>query len=351
MQTNYFVFLAAIAIHSTFETPAVGEEPKPPTDYTKSIARLEEAVREELIVHKLHGMAVALVDDQQIVYSAGFGNVQARQHLSRGSISKLFNAVAVMQLVEQGKLDLDAPIESYGPQFKIVVPFENVPARHPAAALVPSLGHDPRVARGRLLRFPGTGPGGDRSLDPLLRARQPAQYENPLFEHRTVDRRPDPRDGRRRGLCPLSAGTPPQADGHDEFIVPPGRHSAAAAGKVLYASGRRHGGFVEQEAPVFNLGTIPAGNLFTTAEDLGPLCLDAGCRRQSPRQQIVSPATLDQMWTPQLTKDETGFGLGFMVGKFRKHKAISHNGAVYGHSASLRPAAGAKNRRGVLVRR
>ena len=52
-------------------------------------------------------------------------------------------------------------------------------------------------------------------------------------------------------------------------------------------------------------------------------------------KQIVSPATLAQMWTPQLTKEETGFGLGFMVGKFRKHKAISHNGAVYGHSTSL----------------
>ena len=50
---------------------------------------------------------------------------------------------------------------------------------------------------------------------------------------------------------------------------------------------------------------------------------------------IVSRSTLEQMWTPQLTKEETGYGLGFMVGKFGKHRSISHNGAVYGHSASL----------------
>ena len=28
-------------------------------------------------------------------------------------------------------------------------------------------------------------------------------------------------------------------------------------------------------------------------------------------------------------------GLGFLVGKFREHKSVSHSGAVYGHSASL----------------
>jgi len=41
------------------------------------------------------------------------------------------------------------------------------------------------------------------------------------------------------------------------------------------------------------------------------------------------------MWRPQLTTDATGFGLGFMVGRFREHRTISHNGAVYGHSSSL----------------
>ena len=36
----------------------------PPTDYSRAIAKLEKAVRAELAEYHLHGMSVALVDDQ-----------------------------------------------------------------------------------------------------------------------------------------------------------------------------------------------------------------------------------------------------------------------------------------------
>ena len=95
------------------------------TDYSPAIATLEAAIRREMAGHKLHGISIALVDDQQTVYAAGFGNVKRDSIFRAGSISKLFNAIAVMQQVERGKIDLDAPIESYGPQFKMVVTFEH----------------------------------------------------------------------------------------------------------------------------------------------------------------------------------------------------------------------------------
>ena len=41
------------------------------------------------------------------------------------------------------------------------------------------------------------------------------------------------------------------------------------------------------------------------------------------------------MCKPQLTGAESGFGVGFQVGKFRGHKSIGHTGAVYGYTASL----------------
>ena len=49
----------------------------------------------------------------------------------------------------------------------------------------------------------------------------------------------------------------------------------------------------------------------------------------------MKPETLHEMWRPQLTKDSEGFGLGFIVGRFRGHRTISHNGAVYGYSSLL----------------
>ncbi len=61
--------------------------------------------------------------------------------------------------------------------------------------------------------------------------------------------------------------------------------------------------------------------------------LAAGGR--SGGKQIVSQATLAEMWTPQLVAEDIGFGLGFKIGKLRSHKTVSHNGAVYGHSTAL----------------
>jgi hypothetical protein len=95
------------------------------------------------------------------------------------------------------------------------------------------------------------------------------------------------------------------------------------------ADGR--GGWQRREAPLFDLGTIPAGNLFSTVDDIArfasALLANDG--------RLVKPETLAEMWRPQLTKDATGFGLGFLVGKYREHRTVSHSGAIYGHSTSL----------------
>jgi CubicO group peptidase (beta-lactamase class C family) len=39
-----------------------------------------------------------------------------------GSLSKSFTALAVMQLVEAGKIELDAPVQQYLPEFRVADP-------------------------------------------------------------------------------------------------------------------------------------------------------------------------------------------------------------------------------------
>src|SRR5262245_11248223 len=74
------------------------------------------------------GMTVAVVKDGQLFFAKGYGwadvdkglPVDADKTLFRpGSVSKLFTWTAVMQLVEQGKLDLDTDVNTYLTQFKI----------------------------------------------------------------------------------------------------------------------------------------------------------------------------------------------------------------------------------------
>ncbi|MGH8245210.1 MAG: serine hydrolase domain-containing protein, partial [Gammaproteobacteria bacterium] len=71
------------------------------------------------------GLSAAVAMDGTIVWSEGFGyaDVEHRAPVwpaSRfriGSVSKSLTAAAVAKLVEQGKLDLDAPIQRYVPSF------------------------------------------------------------------------------------------------------------------------------------------------------------------------------------------------------------------------------------------
>ena len=70
-------------------------------------------------------LAVAIALDGKIVYAKGFGFSDLEnqvpftaQTVSRiGSVSKTFTALSVMQLVEQGKINLDAEVQTYVPSF------------------------------------------------------------------------------------------------------------------------------------------------------------------------------------------------------------------------------------------
>jgi CubicO group peptidase (beta-lactamase class C family) len=83
-----------------------------PAKYQNAIPKLESTIQEEMAEWNIAGVSVALVNDQEIVYSKGFGEAKQDSIFRAGSISKLFNALAVMQQVDAGNLDLDAPIPS-----------------------------------------------------------------------------------------------------------------------------------------------------------------------------------------------------------------------------------------------
>ena len=102
-------------------------------DYTETVNRFKQLAEAEIERGILTGVSVSLVDDQRCVCAAGFGwadrakrKPATRKTVYRaGSISKLFTALATMQLVEQGKLNLDEPIVTYWPDFRIVDPLDD----------------------------------------------------------------------------------------------------------------------------------------------------------------------------------------------------------------------------------
>lgn len=85
------------------------------------VEALDKEVPERMKAKHVPGMAMAVFDQGEIIYSQGFGlaDVMKQRPVTEetgfniGSISKMFTAWGVMKLVETGKIDLDSPVESY----------------------------------------------------------------------------------------------------------------------------------------------------------------------------------------------------------------------------------------------
>ena len=80
----------------------------------------------QLAYRGIPGVAVGVVYDQQLVWSQGFGFADVKNRVPMtpqvkfriASHSKMFAAIAIMQLREEGRLRLDDPVEKYLPWFK-----------------------------------------------------------------------------------------------------------------------------------------------------------------------------------------------------------------------------------------
>jgi len=105
----------------TIPRPALADAPPD----SAAVQRLGRQFAEQFDVP---GIAVAIVKDDRIVMTLAVGHdangapVTAATPMPVASVSKSFTALAVMQLVEAGKLRLDAPVSDYLPGFRLADP-------------------------------------------------------------------------------------------------------------------------------------------------------------------------------------------------------------------------------------
>jgi CubicO group peptidase (beta-lactamase class C family)/D-alanyl-D-alanine dipeptidase len=313
--------------------------PTDATDYDPAIEKLRAAIRIEVEHKELPAFSLSLVDGDRVVWAGGLGfeDVDERRPATAetvyrvGSISKLFTDLVVLQLVEEGRLDLDAPVTAYLPDFAPRNPYD-VPV-----TLRRMMSH-----RSGLVRESPVGnyfdPGEPTlaatvaSLDDTALVFQPGtrtKYSNAAIAvvGSVVEKSLDvthPEQVRRRILDPLGMR-------HSGFEVTAALESRLATGWMRTYDGRR---FV---APTFPLGTGPAGNMYSSVLDLSKFlsCLFREGRIDEGR--LLKPEMLRLMTTP--VTDAAGepqrFGLGFRVGELDGHRKVGHGGAVYGFSTQL----------------
>lgn len=100
-----------------------------------AISVLERWIDQQVDFHDIPGLSVAVVYDQEIVWSKGFGYSDLEQGTPAspatvyrmGSVTKVFTSTAIMLLRDHGKLRLDDPVSMYLPWFRIKSSFQDAP--------------------------------------------------------------------------------------------------------------------------------------------------------------------------------------------------------------------------------
>ncbi|MGV3485224.1 MAG: serine hydrolase [Planctomycetaceae bacterium] len=308
-------------------------------DYREAIARLQTAIRYELDSKQLPAFSIAIVDGQRTVWAEGFGFQDADKKVPAsadtiyrvGSVSKLFTDIAVMQLVDEGRLDLDAPVRQYLPTFSPDNPFDA------PITLRQLMSHRAGLVRESPVGnyFDPDQPSLQQTVDSLNRTAlvyppdTRTKYSNAAVAvvGAVLESQFDvshPQRVQQTILTPLGMA-------NSNFVITPSLAPKLATGWMWTLDGRRF------EAPTFLLGTGPAGNLYSSMNDLASFLQCLFRNGENTHGPIIKPQSLQSMTTAGVDKDgkPLGFGLGFHLSDFDGHKRIGHGGAVYGFSTQL----------------
>jgi CubicO group peptidase (beta-lactamase class C family) len=124
---RFFAMLSILILSSLLPTTSLpmvaSAQDVPPQQF--DTASIDAYIQSRMQIDNIPGLALAVTYGEQIVYLQGYGiaapdgrAVTPQTPFIIGSSSKSFTALAIMQLVEAGRIELDAPVTSYLPWFR-----------------------------------------------------------------------------------------------------------------------------------------------------------------------------------------------------------------------------------------
>ncbi|MFT7710641.1 serine hydrolase domain-containing protein [Clavibacter tessellarius] len=298
-------------------------------------AWLDGVVGSALPTTGIPGAAVSVVADGQVLTSRGYGladtgtesgsarPVDPADTLFRvGSVSKVVSATAVMQLVEEGRLDLDADVQQYL-DFDLDTPKGTVTLRH---LLTHTAGFE-EVITGLI-----GAPGSERALGDVMRTDPPEQVfvpgTTPAYSNYGASL---------AGYVAERVGGMPFVDLVQQEVLDRAGMTSSSFAQPLPADldARLAKGYPDDAQPSYPTEVVnaaPAGALSATADDMARFML--GHLGDLPEDRaLLDPATLDEMHRPALDADQLGtfaagqrMDLGFFDDSTPGIRAFGHDG-------------------------
>ena len=307
-------------------------------------AKIEGAISTFMASSKVPGISVAVVQDGQFVWSAGFGMADMEnsvpatsQTLYRlGSISKPITATAAMALWEDGKLDLESPVQKYCPAFpqkpwpittrELLGHFGGIRYYNVPELPYSESQSDPEV--GNTHHFENGIEGGLKffATDPLVA--QPGTHFNYTTQGYTL-----------AGCAIEGASGKKYADSvRENVLVPAGMLQTRPDDRFAIIPLRTRFYSKDKSGVVVNAEfldssyKVPGGGWLSSAPDMARFEVAILADR------LVKRATRDMMWTQQMPSDGLGrmaYGLGWQFGITEGVKDVGHGGSQQGTSAMI----------------
>lgn len=293
------------------------------------IDEFDDVIAYEVADKAIPSISYVLFDTTQIValkHVARTGELRRDAMFRIGSVSKTFAALAAMQLVERGQLSLDADIATYIPGFTPTSTWGGGPI-----TLRKLLSH--RSGLTREAKSGGylddRGPPLSATVEGLAKSTLKAPSDGSAYFYsnagfavigraiENVAGRSYAEHLRQSVLAPLGLD--------DTTIALSPAIEGRLAPALMWTADR------DYAAPVFDLGSAPAGNVFSTLEDLAAY----GQALLRGSDGIITPQTLARMWTPAVPDAPRPYGLGFHVEQLDGKRSIGHGGVVYGYATAF----------------
>ena len=297
--------------------------------------RLDSTIARFMSANHVPGLSAALVVNGAYAWSEGFGMVDLEslvpatpQTLFRlASVSKPLTAIAALQLLQSGKLDLDAPVQRYCPAF---------PIKPWPISTREVLGHlggirhyrsgtleDPEVASTKHFTDPIAGGVSFFAADTLV-AKPGTRFNYSTHGYTLVGCVIEGAAGERYAEYMRVHVFSPIGMTHtvvdDRYAIIPNRtrfYHWDTAGQVVNA------------AYLDNSYKLPGGGWLSSADDL------ARFEVAMLHDALVSRAMRTMAWTPQRTSDgaSTGYGLGWGIDTVGRR--VGHDGGQQGTSTII----------------
>ena len=297
----------------------------------ESISRL---ARQEMEKNNVTGLSIALVDDKGLIWAQGFGyadkgnNIPATpQTVYRvASISKLFTATAIMQLAEQGKINIDEPLTSYLPEFSIKTRFPGEGKITPRNLMTHHSGLPANFYKGIF----SSNPEPFTKVIKELKDEYLAYPPDSVYSYSNL------------GVT-LLGGVVERVTGKDyasymkeSILGPIGMENSSFSTKTGTGAAK---GYKDGD-PTTELGIrdLPATGLLSSAVDLGRFMQMVLMGGMSGERRIIKPETLAEMLRPQNIKVPLDFGIYTGLGwalDGMGNTEIENAGPVVHHGGSL----------------